>query len=303
MSDERALARTAASQHGLLTLAQQRAAGITPQTVRHRRSVGRYERFARGVDAIAGTPASWHQRVMAAWLAAGEDAGVSHRTGTQLWSIGTFPGIIEVAVRYERAPVIPGVRVHRSLDLERGDLVMLDGIRVTSVPRTIVDVGSVVPPTLVELLAERAIGRGLTTPAQLRAMLDRVAKRGRRGVGALRKVLDERALGDDLTDSEIEEIFARVCRDLGMPTPTPQVPVVAGGKAYRLDFAYVPQKVAIEVHGFTDHGRRKVWEYDHERRNLLLADGWRIPEFTRRQLLRDRPHIRRTLGALLCSGT
>jgi hypothetical protein len=299
MSDNRALARTAASQYGLLTLAQNEAGGVTRRAVAHRRDVGRYERIARGVDAIAGTPASWERQVAASWLAAGDRAVVSHRTAAHLWGIGTFDAVIDLSVPYRRAVTVPGAAVHRSLDLQEGDCQILRGIWITSVARTLVDVGAVVPLFLLELLIERALGRGLTTPIELRAMLERVAKKGRRGAGRLRTVLDERALGDQLTDSEIEEMFGRVCRDIGAPIPTPQVWVEVGGKRRRLDFAWVARMVAAEINGYADHSRRLVFEDDHERRNSLIAAGWTVPEFTRRQLLRDRPHIRRTLQAVL----
>jgi hypothetical protein len=299
MSDNRALARTAASQYGLLTLAQQRAGGLSPQTVRNRRVTGRYLRLARGVDAIAGTPLSWHQTTMAALLAAGEAANVSHRSAIHAWGIGTFDEVLDLAVPYRRAPVVPGATVHRSLDLVEGDVVVLDGFRVSTVPRTLVDVGAVLPTWLVEVLVERAIGRSMTSSSELREILERVAKRGRRGVGALRTVLDERALGDQLTESEIEEIFGRVCRQIGVAPPQTQVPVTIGGRDYRLDFAYPEQKVAIEINGFTVHTRRHVFENDHERRNALIAAGWVVPEFTRRQLLRSCAHIRQTLLAVL----
>jgi hypothetical protein len=227
---------------------------------------------------------------------------VSHRTAIQLWGLGTFPDALDLAVRYERAPLVPGATVHRPLDLVERDIVTLDGFRTSTVHRSLVDVGAVVPAWLVELLVERALGRSMTTPAALRAMLERVARRGRRGAGPLRKVLDERALGDQLTESEIEEIFGRVCRDIGVPPPSTQVPVTVAGKDYRLDFAYPERKAAIEINGFSVHSRRKVFENDHERRNDLLAAGWRVPEFTKRQLVRDIPHVRRTLLAVLCTG-
>jgi hypothetical protein len=298
MSDNRALARTAASQYGLLTIQQQRAGGLSHQTVRNRRARGRYERVGRGVDAVAGTPDTWHRAMLAALLSAGDDATASHRAALRMWGIG-YDREVELAVRYDRAPIVPGAVVHRSLDLVENDIVTLDGIPVTSVARSLVDAGAVLDVEALEVVVERALGRGLTTPEELRTTLERVAKRGRRGAGRLRAVLDRRGLDDQLTESELEEIFGKVCHAIGVPPPRTQVPVTLCGNDYRLDFAWPDRMVAAEVNGFTDHSRRRRWERDHERRNDLMAAGWTVPEFTKRQLRRDRAHVRRTLEAVL----
>jgi very-short-patch-repair endonuclease len=300
MSDQqRTLARTAASQFGLLTIDQHHAVGVRPGAVKYRRRSGRYDRRARGVDAVAGTPASWHQEVVAACLAVGEHAVGSHRTAARLWNLGTFDGPIELVVPYETSPLVPGVTVHRSLDLAAADRTILDGVPVTTVPRLLVDVGAVLPPFIVERLVERACGRGLTTPVELRSMLDRVARRGRRGCGALRHVLDTRALGDQVGESELEEIFARLCRDYELPALSFQVWVRLAGKDRRIDFAIPDRKLAIEIDGYEPHSRREVFEDDRARQNQLVAAGWTVLRFTRRQLLYERGWVAAMILAVL----
>jgi very-short-patch-repair endonuclease len=300
MSDNRALARTAASQFGLLNLEQQRAAGVTKSAVWYRRREGRYDRLARGVDAIAGTPTTWEQRVLAAVLAAGDGVVASHRTALRLWGIGTFADVpIELVSRYEHSHEVPGVIVHRSLDLAEAHTCLINGIPATTVPRTLIDAGAVLSVYVLERQVERACGRGMTTPAELRQFLNRVARRGRRGAGRLRTVLDTRALGEDLTDSELEEVFANLCRNNDLPIPECQVWVSLEGSERRLDFAYVDRKIVIEVDGYDTHSRRDVFEDDRIRQNALVAAGWTILRFTRTQLLRRPSEVARRIQSVL----
>ncbi len=73
-------------------------------------------------------------------------------------------------------------------------------------------------------------------------------------------------------------------RDRGLPEPVRQLRVVVGGRRFRLDLAYVEQRLAIESDGFAVHGTRHEFERDRERQNLLVLDGWRILRFTWRQV-------------------
>jgi very-short-patch-repair endonuclease len=158
-------------------------------------------------------------------------------------------------------------------------------VPVTTVSRLLVDVGGVLPTLIVERLVERACGRGLTTPLELRSILHRVARRGRNGCAALRQVLDTRALGEDIGQSELEEMFARLCRDYNLPIPAFQVWVVLAGQDRRIDFAFPDVKVAIEIDGYETHSGREVFEDDRARQNELVAAGWTVLRFTRRQLI------------------
>jgi very-short-patch-repair endonuclease len=98
-------------------------------------------------------------------------------------------------------------------------------------------------------------------------------------------VLDTRALGEDIGQSELEEMFARLCRDYNLPIPAFQVWVVLAGQDRRIDFAFPDVKVAIEIDGYETHSGREVFEDDRARQNELVAAGWTVLRFTRRQLI------------------
>lgn len=294
-----ALGAIASSQHGVLSTGQQRLLGVSKKAVESRRLNGRYDRLGRGVDRIAGAPRTWEQQVMAACLSAGPLAAASHRTASRLWNLGTFEAPIEISTRYERSPDVDGVVRHRSLDLEHGDVTIVRGIPTTTVARLLVDAGAVLPRFLVGRLVERAVGRQLTDPDELDAMVRRVQKRGRRGVGVLRQVLAGRSLGSRSGESELEEIFARLCTEGNLPLPTFQHWIQVRGEWRRIDFAYVEQKIAIEVDGYDVHTLPSVFVDDRVRQNDLIAAGWRVLRFSYDQLVRHPDTVIRQILDLL----
>ncbi|MCU0272319.1 MAG: hypothetical protein MUE34_03715, partial [Acidimicrobiales bacterium] len=160
------LAASARAQSGLLTNAQLEAAGMRPGAMKYRTRVGGLERVAPGVRRVGGAPITWRQRLEAA------------------------------CVVYERDPDGCDAVVHRSKDLLPQDVELVDGIPCTSVARTLVDAGAVLQDRTVERLLERALVRQLVTIAEVRDFMDRVAARGRRGVGVMRRVLEARAYGE-----------------------------------------------------------------------------------------------------------
>ena len=299
MSDVPSLARTAASQYGLLNLKQRDDAGVSTAVTKYRRRTGHFQRIAPRVDAIAGTPTTWEQRVLAGCLSVDGLVAASHRTALRFHEVDQFDYPIELIVAYSRDPVPVGYDVHRSRDLLAEDITTIDSVPVTTIERTIVDVAAVISPGQLEIVIDKAVGRQLTTPRELRQMLDRVARKGRRGAGKLRLVLDERSLGDELTDSELEELFARVCRDHGVPMPECQVSIDLRGERRRLDFAYPDRKIVIEIDGYSTHTSWRSFQDDRARQNALIAAGWRVLRFTRHQLIRQPGLVAATLLRLL----
>jgi very-short-patch-repair endonuclease len=281
-----AIGATAATQHGLLSVDQQRLLGVSKKAVESRRLNGRYERIGRGVDRISGAPLTWEQQVMAACLIAGPLVAASHRTASRLWNLGTFEAPIEISTRYERSPDVDGVVRHRSLDLDCDDITIVRDIPTTTVTRLLVDAGAVLPRFLVGRLVERAVGRKLTNPDELAGIVRRVGRRGRRGAGVLRQVLNGRALGARSGESELEEIFARLCAEWNLPAPSFQHWIDVRGEWRRIDFAYVEKKIAIEIDGYEFHSPNDIFVDDRVRQNDLVGMQWRVLRFTYEQLVR-----------------
>jgi predicted transcriptional regulator of viral defense system len=163
------IARTAARQHGAVTVAQLLAAGLDRDAIAYRRRVGRLHLLHRGVYAVGHRPPSPLATAMAAVLACGPNAALSHRSAATLWRIlPRWNSPVEVTTPTKRSH--PGICIHRS---RHADATTNYGIRVTTPARTLVD--------LADVLNERALTRAvneaqvlrLTTPEELTTLLTR----------------------------------------------------------------------------------------------------------------------------------
>lgn len=173
MKDERRLAELARRQHGLVTLAQAREAGVSVESARRRVNAGRWTRVTAGVFALAGTADTWRRRTFAALLAAGPGAVASHSTAAVLFGMPPF--------RFQRVEItVPRGRSHRSqiavvhvtTDLDRGDVATKDGIPVTRPARTLIDLAGAASKSALEEAVDDALIRRLVT---LHRLEDRAA--------------------------------------------------------------------------------------------------------------------------------
>ncbi len=134
------VAAIAARQHGVVSRGQAIEAGMTRHTVAARVRSGVWKRLHPGVFAVVGSPTTWHQKVMGAVLAAGPGAVASHLTAAAVHGMdGVERGRIEVTIPRATRLQLHRVVVHRSLVLADEDRTIVDGIRTTSVARTLAD--------------------------------------------------------------------------------------------------------------------------------------------------------------------
>jgi very-short-patch-repair endonuclease len=299
---ERALVDLASVQHGLVTRSQAVDLGFSDSSIHKRCLSGGLDALHPGVYIVGGAPDTWHQRMLGACMAAGGLAVASHRSAARIWGLLGDNGGLELTVCRPRAPRPRGVVWHRSRDLVPRHTTVREGIPVTNPMRTLVDLGAVVKPWVVEDALDRGLSTRLVSMSAVEWMLHDVARPGRRGCGVLRKVLDERALGQAPPDGLLEPRMARLLRDHGLPPATFQHDIP--GTRFRVDFAYPEARLAIEVDGYDPHGTRKAFDADRERQNTLVLLGWTVLRFTWPQVVR-RPgqvanQVRSALGALSC---
>jgi len=172
-----------------------------------------------------------------------------------------------------------GVIVHQSRDLRYVPPVVVGGLRCTPPRRVAVDIGAVLGDTAYATVL-RALRRdhGVTWK-QLAAILDLHSRRGRDGCGPLRRQIERYAGIEGIPDSTLEQCFLDDLLDAGLPVPVCQHEVPGPGSAiYRIDFAYVPERVAIEVDG-PHHRRPEVAARDRRRDAYLRARGWEVLRF------------------------
>lgn len=194
---------------------------------------------------------------------------------------------------YRRSPVVV---VHRG-NLARRDRAPLRGIPVTGVAHTLADLGAVVTEERVEAALESALRRRLVKFDDLLVRLDDLGGRGRRGVGTLRVLLDDRRLVP--TESELERALDRVLAWGKFFPAERQFPVFDGQELRRLDFAYPELMLAIEAESYQWHLDKNAFESDLARRNRLLNLGWHVLYFTWGQISRRNHEIWRDVADAL----
>jgi len=185
-------AAIASRQFGLISRAQALGEGLSADAIDHRLGAGRWERLLPGVFRIAGAPASWHQRLMAAILWAPR-AAVSHRAAAGLWELEGCPSDrVELSTVSTRKSRVPWITLHRVGTLDRADVTSLGPIPVTTPTRTLADLCGVLNPDAVERALDDALRRNLTSMPRLRWAAQRLSGRGRPGAHVLRELIGQR---------------------------------------------------------------------------------------------------------------
>jgi hypothetical protein len=296
------VAAIAATQHGAVTRAQAIAAGASKAALRWAISIGELVEVAPTVYVVAGAPRTWKQQLMVAVLDAGPGACVSHRAAAVLHGVARLgaPLVVEITSPRTRTHRLAGVVVHRLLDLSDEHVMLIDGIPVTGPLRTLVDLGAVESRFEVREAVERALSMRLVTIGGLEWAVTHHSRRGRCGVGVLRWVLDERAIGRSMPDSVVEARTARVFRRYGLPMPEFQFEVRHGGLfVARVDFAYPDIREAFEINGWSPHSSQT--ESDYDRQHRLKAASWGVTNFTYWHVVRRPKYLadvtRSVLGA------
>ena len=300
MGADAALARMAATQHGALSVAQARAAGLTWEHIRIRVRSGLLVPVHRGVYRHAAAPESRRSDLMAAVLACGQGAVASHRSAGRLWALRGVPRWRpEVTVPGTRCPRVAGVVVHRTDRLDPEDVAAVDGVPVTSLARALLDLGAILPAPVLGTTVEDAAIRGLVAPLELVCALERLGGPGRRGSAALRAVVTAMAPPAAL-ESRLEVALLRLIRESGAPRPVPQLEaVVAGGRRVRFDFAWPDRRLAVEADGRRWHATATDFERDLARHNAVTAAGWRLYRFGWADVHQRRERTLATLSAVL----
>jgi very-short-patch-repair endonuclease len=233
---------------------------------------------------------------MAAVLACGPGAVLSHRTAGQLWGIlPRSSGALEVT-RPKRSDRRPGIVCHRSaIPADERDLV--DGIPVTSIHRTQLDLAGMLNRRRLERSLNEAEVRGLTDRLSIPHLLERYPRK--RGAETLRDLLDAKRKVD-FTRNDFEELFLALVEKHGLPRPRMNASLWIRGRFFEPDCLWRERRLMVELDGREVHATDAAFEDDRERDRILLAEGWRTARVTWRQL-RDQPDevaadLRQALG-------
>lgn len=291
---EREVAALAGAQHGVVARTQLLRLGLSDRAVEVRLEHGRLHPLHRGVYAVGHRVVSQRGRWMAATLAGGPGAVVSHRSAGALLGIVRWEGAVDVTVA-RRLHVRRGLALHHGR-LAPDEHTTHDAIPVTTPPRTLLDLAAVLPRARLERAVHEAEVLRLVDQLSLPDLLDRHP--GRRGAAVLRAVLEGLGAGGPVvTRSELEDRFVPLVAKAGLPAPATNVFI----EGFEVDCAWREQRLVAEFDGRAVHATLRAFERDRARDRTLQAAGWRVVRITWRQL-RDEPgavaaDLRRLLGA------
>jgi very-short-patch-repair endonuclease len=272
---EVAIAALAARQHGHVTRRQLRSLGLGAGAIKYRIRIGRLIAVHTGVYAVGHRPTNPVARAAAAVLACSPGAVLSHGSAASLWGLDKHwraPFEVSTNVDHRR----PDITIHRVTPLERSDIRMHLGVRVTSAARTVLDI----TPRLTDQAVTRAVNdlrlAGHLKPAQLAAVLDRATTHP--GAARLRAIAHDSAPAP--TRSAFEDEFRRFARRFGLPRP--EINVQVAGR--EVDALFRPERVIVELDGYRYHGGRESFERDRERDAASLEQGYATVRITWQRL-------------------
>jgi very-short-patch-repair endonuclease len=279
------LIAVAAAQCGVFSRAQALAAGYTESRIRHLVTMGTWLRCHPGIYCLAGVATSFDMNAWIAVLAAGPEARLSHRTAAKLQRAeGTPPPVLfDVSVPDVRVPRnVPRARIYRT-QLAPQDIAVCQGFPVTSLARTLVDLGRTLPLDTASRIMADALRTGRVSVETVEQTIGRLANYV--GIERARCAL---ANADPRLESVLEGELLVLLRRAGLK-PVAQYVVRVGGRAIaRVDFALPGIRLAIEADGYGTHALHPGFERDREKSADLQLAGWNLLSFTATQI-RQRP--------------
>jgi hypothetical protein len=235
---------------------------------------------------------------MAAVLAAGPGAVLSHRSAGALWGIrpSARPRFDVTLPRW--VPDRPGIEIHHAV-LPADEVTRLDGIPVTTVPRTLLDLATVLDRRQLERAVNEAEVRRLWDELSLAELVERHP--GRRGITSVKAILTGRSAGASVTRSELEERFLAFLDAEGFATPETNGSLWLEDRWIEADCVWRAESVVVELDSRGFHDTAAAFENDRARDRTLQAAGWRPIRVTWRQLHQEREALAADLRALLTS--
>ncbi len=253
------VAEIAGRQHGVVTIEQLRDCGLSTTAVRERVRAGRLHRLHRSVYAVGHVAPSAERRWMAAVLALGHTAVLSHRSAAELW--GLLPprfGVVDASIPSRGGKrKRQGIRIHRPASLEPTEITKVRDIPVTSPARTLVDLRRAVSAGELRRAIRQADFLGLPTGPDI---------------------------ASDGTRSELERRFLWLCTRHHLPKPAVNIQI----GAMAVDFCWVEARLIVETDGYRAHRGRQAFENDRARDLRLKRLGYEVVHLSYRQVF-DEP--------------
>ena len=271
------LARLAAKQHGVFTIAQAREVGLSRSARRHRLTKHDWHEVSGGVYRLRGAPVTWSMRLFAAVATIGASAAASHRAAAQLYGIPGFTeNWIEVTAKRGAHSPYRTARLHATR-MPASHVRLVDNIPTTSVARTLFDLAGVLHPGRTERALDNCLAHHLLTPEAAWRVYHELASSGRAGGRIFRQLLEARGSGYVAPASELERLFLEIVAAANLPIPKRELNVGDSDRWIgRVEFVYPEARLLIEIDGRLYHTALLDRAHDRDRDNALMAAGWRV---------------------------
>jgi hypothetical protein len=273
---DRVVAWLAGRQQGIVARWQMVELGMSEQMIKTRLRRGSLHRLHRGVFASGHRSITTEGRWMAAVLAFGPDAVLSHRSAGQLWGLVPRSSIASEVTRpgHVRRPHL----VAHQATLRRDEVVWVRGIPVTSVPRTMFDLAATRSEREVERAWNEMEVRGFRDRLSVPDLLERYP--GSKGSLMLARLAERKELPVGVTRNDLEEAFLALIDRFGLPRPRMNAHLAVRDRFYEIDCLWEDRRVAIELDGGAAHKTTKAFHDDRERDRILTAEGFTTARVT-----------------------
>jgi hypothetical protein len=285
------LAELAERQHGVVSARQLLNLGYTRNAISRAKTSGRLRHLCRGVYAVGHRQATWHSHCLAEVLSCGTDAVASHLSAAWVWGLIRYrPDVLDVTAptrRHAKAEL----RLHYA-PLIAEDRAVCEGIPVTAVPRTLLDLATILSADRLDRVLERSEELRLFDLGPMDALLSRTSRHP--GARRLRRAL---ALyrPPPFTRSGLERRFLTLVERAGLPQPSTGYNVAG----YELDAYWEPERFAVELDVYETHGSRRSFESDRLRQENLKLQGVEMIRVTGHRLDREPAQVVERVAALL----
>jgi very-short-patch-repair endonuclease len=282
---DRDIAELASRQHGTVGRRQLLAFGLSAKTIDRRVARRWLHVIHPGVYAVGHRALTMRGLWMAAVLAGGPGAVLSHRAAAALWGVRRSSAIEVTSPRHLRRR---GIVAHRAT-LPPDEVTTRAAIPVTTITRTVYDLAAVRPYHDVEAAANQAEYQQLTDTLSLGALVARHPHC--RGIASLKRLIADNAIGTRMSRSDLEIAFQAFLDAHRLPRPdATNVHVEAGGRLHECDNVWFGARLIVELDG-PGHATRKAFYADRADDRALTVAGWIVIRVTERDLLTDGPRL------------
>lgn len=226
-------------------------------------------------------------------MGCGANASLSHKSAAALWDLANYAsGRIDVTVPRSAGCRPEGLKIHRVKKLHENDWTVKDGIPVTTVSRTLLDLAECINVDALSRAFERADRLELLDWGELRDVIGRAW--GRRGLRPLRAVMSEFKPIPAFTRSELERVFYLLCESIDIPTPSMNAWICD----MEVDAYWREAQLVVEMDGWESHGSEAAFERDRERDGALQKADLAVMRITHRRLRNHREQVAEDLLSL-----